>query len=366
MLHTFRRAAIEWPKNTCERTVFMARFFFLGANSKDGFVSLLPQFRQESPRRLYTVKGGPGCGKSTCIRRLSEALGGAEEYFLCSSDPDSLDGAALPGLALLDGTAPHVFEPAFPGCDGDYLSLPPFLDREGLETQAPALYALKAASAAHYAQAYRLLKAAALLREDRRERAAALLTRQPEGRTGALLREIPKAPGPGVLRRRFLDGVTPRGCLCLWDTVTDNCRRVIALRDSYGLAGPLLEGLLEGALDRGQEVCACYDPVEPQRLRHLLLPGCSLAFVTHSGRELPFAPTRMVHIDAMLDAGRLAKERPLLRLKKHTEDSLLEDAVSSIAAAHTLHDHMEAIYRPHIDLAAMEDHYSKLLKQITA
>ena len=110
MLHTFGLPAIEWPKNNCERTVFMACFFFLGANSKDGFVSLLPQFQRESPRRLYAIKGGPGCGKSTCIRRLSDALGGAEEYFLCSSDPDSLDGAALPGLALLDGTAPHVFE----------------------------------------------------------------------------------------------------------------------------------------------------------------------------------------------------------------------------------------------------------------
>lgn len=344
----------------------MARFFFLGANSKDGFVSLLPQFRQESPRRLYALKGGPGCGKSTCIRRLSEALGGAEEYFLCSSDPDSLDGAALPGLALLDGTAPHVFEPAFPGCDGDYLSLPPFLDRERLEAQAPALYALKAASAAHYAQAYRLLKAAALLREDRRERAAALLTRQPAGRTEALLREIPKAPGPGILRRRFLDGVTPKGCRCLWDTVTGSCRRIIALRDSYGLARPLLEGLLEGALDRGQEVYACYDPVEPQRLRHLLLPGCSLAFITQSEGELPLTPARMVHPDAMLDKEALARERPLLRLKKLTENSLLEDAVSAIAAAHALHDRMEAIYRPHIDLAAMEDWYQHLLTLVTA
>lgn len=344
----------------------MARFFFLGANSKDGFVSLLPQFRQESPRRLYAVKGGPGCGKSTCIRRLSEALGGAEEFFLCSSDPDSLDGAAMSAIALLDGTAPHVFEPTFPGCDGDYLPLPPFLDREGLAAQAPTLYALKAASASHYAQAYRLLKAAALLREDRRERAAALLTRQPEGRTTALLREIPRGAGTGILRRRFLDGVTPKGCLCLWDTVKTGCRRVIALRDSYGLAAPLLEGLLEGALERGQEVYACYDPVEPQRLRHLLLPGCSLAFVTQSREALPLTPTRTVHPDAMLDKGALARERPLLRLKQLTETSLLEDAVSAIAAAHALHDRMEAIYKPHIDLAAMEDWYQQLLARVTA
>lgn len=342
----------------------MAYFFFLGANSKDGFVSLLPQFQRESPRRLYAVKGGPGCGKSTCIRRLSAALGGADEYLLCSSDPDSLDGAVLPNIALLDGTAPHVFEPTFPGCDGDYLSLPPFVDRAGLEAQAPALYALKAAAAAHYAQAYRLLKAAALLREDRRERAAALLTRQPAHRKESLLREIPKRPGPGILRRRFLEGVTPKGHLCLWDTVKDNFSRVIALRDSFGLAAPLLEGLLEGALDRGQEVYACYDPVEPQRLRHLLLPGCSLAFVTQSRGDLPLTPTRTVHPDAMLDKEALARERPLLRLKKLTENSLLEDAVSAVAAAHALHDQMEAIYRPHIDLAAMEAHYAALLAHI--
>lgn len=342
----------------------MACFFFLGANSKDGFVSLLPQFQRESPRRLYAIKGGPGCGKSTCIRRLSDALGGAEEYFLCSSDPDSLDGAALPGLALLDGTAPHVFEPAFPGCDGDYLSLPPVLDRQELAAQAPALYALKAASAAHYAQAYRLLKAAALLREDRRERTQALLLRDPLHRAEALLREIPKGPGPGRLRLRFLDGITPKGQLCLWDTVSHGFHRVIALRDSCGLSHPLLERLRDGALERGQEVYACLDPLEPQRILHLLLPGCGLAFVTRREGDLPFVPSRTVHPDAMVDKDALAKERPLLRLKKHVETSLLADAVSEIAAAHTLHDHMEAIYKPHIDLAAMETHYQQLLNCI--
>ena len=110
----------------------MALRFFLGANSKDGFVSLFPRLQQEAPRRLYVVKSGPGCGKSTCISRLSEALGGAEELIFCSSDPDSLDGAVLQDAAILDGTAPHVFEPSFPGCDGDYLPLPAFLDRQGL------------------------------------------------------------------------------------------------------------------------------------------------------------------------------------------------------------------------------------------
>ena len=353
----------------------LTRRFFAASNSCLGFRNYYGDlFTDTRTDRLYIIKGGPGTGKShfmKVVARHARNRGYAVTEYACSSDPASLDGLMLtrdgsPTLGFLDGTAPHVFEPAFPGCDGDYLPLPPFLDREGLAAQAPTLYALKAASASHYAQAYRLLKAAALLREDRRERAAALLTRQPEGRTTALLREIPRAPGPGIVRRRFLEGVTPKGCLCLWDTVKTDCRRVIALRDSYGLAASLLEGLLEGALERGQEVYACYDPVEPQRLRHLLLPGCSLAFVTQSREALPLTPTRTVHPDAMLDKGALARERPLLRLKQLTENSLLEDAVSAIAAAHALHDRMEAIYKPHIDLTAMEDWYHQLLARVTA
>lgn len=339
----------------------MAYTFFLGANSGEGFVSLLPDLQRESDRRLYALKGGPGCGKSTCIRRLAETMGGAEEVFLCSSDPDSLDGAVLPGAAVLDATAPHVFEPVFPGCDGDYLALPPLLDREGLSAQRPALYALKAAAGQHYARAYRLLKAAALLREDRRERMQAALKRQPECRARALLREIPKAEGPGRLRRRFLEGYTPKGHLCLWETVTEHISRVIALEDPCGLAEGLLERLLQAALERGQTVYGCYDPLEPKRLRHILLPDCGLAFVTG---PVPFSPARRVHLEGLLEREKLAGQRGLLRLKQRTEAGLLEDAVAEIAAAHRLHDRMEDIYRPHLDLAALEGHCGRLSERI--
>ena len=334
----------------------MAMRFFLGANSCEGFVSLYPQLQKEASRRLYVIKGGPGCGKATCIRALSEGLGGAEEYIHCSSDPDSLDGAVLSDRVLLDGTAPHVFEPLFPGCDGDYLTLPPFVDRAGLEGKKEALYALKAASKAHYEGAYRTLAAAAKVRQERRQTAGALLPEQgPEKRVhGLLQREIPKTNRPGQLRLRFLDGITPKGLLCFYDTVTQNAQRVIALRDSFGLGQPLLEGLRDGALARGQLVYACMDPLEPGRVRHLLLPDCGLAFVTDAGGQLPFAPTRTIRLDAMAAGEGLRQARGRLRLLGKLEQELLEDAVQHIAAAHALHDRMEDLYRPHVDFDGLE------------
>ncbi len=344
----------------------MAMRFFLGANSCQGFISLYPQLQKEAPRRLYVIKGGPGCGKATCIRTLSEGLGGAEEYIHCSSDPDSLDGAVLSDRVLLDGTAPHVFEPLFPGCDGDYLALPAFVDRAGLEGKKEALYALKAASKAHYEGAYRTLAAAAKVREERRQTVMALLPEQgPERRAAGLLhREIPKKQCLGQLRLRFLDGITPKGLLCFYDTVTQSARRIIALRDSYGLGQTLLEQLRDGALARGQLVYACMDPLEPQRVRHLILPDCDLAFVTDAEGQLPFAPTRTIRLDAMAAGESLRQARGRLRLLGKLEQELLEDAVQHIAAAHALHDQMEAIYRPHVDFSALEACFKQQLERM--
>jgi len=98
-------------------TSFSQIQYFLGANSPSGFYSLYPELiRPESARAVYILKGGPGCGKSTLMRRVGRRMeeeGLETEYILCSGDPDSLDALLLPqlGAAIVDGTAPHVVVP---------------------------------------------------------------------------------------------------------------------------------------------------------------------------------------------------------------------------------------------------------------
>ena len=88
--------------------------YFLGANTRNGFFSLYDGFADpEAGDFLYVIKGGPGCGKSTLMKRVGKAAEDAGlpvEYVLCSGDPDSLDGVWLPALhtGFVDGTAPHV------------------------------------------------------------------------------------------------------------------------------------------------------------------------------------------------------------------------------------------------------------------
>ena len=78
--------------------------YFLGANAPTGFYSLYDHLLPpEQARAIYILKGGPGCGKSTLMRKIgawAQEAGLETEYILCSGDPDSLDALILPGRAV--------------------------------------------------------------------------------------------------------------------------------------------------------------------------------------------------------------------------------------------------------------------------
>lgn len=110
--------------------------YFAASNSAGGFYSdYSAVFDRARIRRLFAVKGGPGTGKSRFLREVAlcgERVGYRCEYIYCSSDPDSLDGIILSrgedGIALLDATAPHVYEPSRPGFREEIVNLGAFWD----------------------------------------------------------------------------------------------------------------------------------------------------------------------------------------------------------------------------------------------
>ena len=95
--------------------------YFPGGNTPEGFFSYYHEILDKStPGKLAIIKGGPGTGKSTFLKRLGKKLSEAGEevtYLHCSSDPNSLDGVFLPvrNSLVMDGTAPHLTDPRYPG-----------------------------------------------------------------------------------------------------------------------------------------------------------------------------------------------------------------------------------------------------------
>lgn len=214
--------------------------YFLGANAPDGFYSLYPELIDlERARAVYILKGGPGCGKSTLMRRVGERMeqaGLETEYILCSGDPDSLDGLVLPQLevAIVDGTAPHVVEAKYPAVVERYVNLGQSYDAAGLQDIREEIIGAMDGYPACYQRAYRCLGAAERLREDMR---AALLTdaageKLARRARGILARELrPRSGGQkGRVKQRFLGAVTHKGVLCLYDTAFAQCSRYMSWR----------------------------------------------------------------------------------------------------------------------------------------
>ena len=89
---------------------------FPGGNTSKGFHSFYDYIIEPDATRIFVIKGGPGVGKSTFMRKIGETMlsrGYDVELHCCSSDNGSLDGVMIPAIrvALLDGTAPQSAVP---------------------------------------------------------------------------------------------------------------------------------------------------------------------------------------------------------------------------------------------------------------
>jgi len=335
--------------------------YFLGANSPYGFYSLYDQLidpaRAES---IYILKGGAGCGKSSLMKRTAEQMeanGLSVEYIYCSGDIHSLDAILIPGkrAAVVDGTAPHVVEPRYPGLVEHYVNLERCYNAKELAPLRSEIMDCMSEYKSCYSRAYHCLSAAAEIEEDMRavittppleerisKRARSILSRELKGKG--------KGAAPGTVKQRFLSGITHDGVVCWFDTADTLCKRVYELADSYGLAHIMLTYLLTAAVTAGWDVVACLSPIAPDRLEHLLIPEMSLAFVT-SSPAMPYGrhPARRIRLDAMADEELVRRSKPRLRFSKKVSAALLDEAVSSLHQAKVVHDELEALYNPHVD-----------------
>jgi hypothetical protein len=91
------------------------RHMFFGAATPQGAVDYIQDLTADVAKR-YFIKGRPGSGKSTMLKKLAaiaEDLGFDTEVYHCGFDPDSLDMLLFPerSIAIFDSTAPHEYFP---------------------------------------------------------------------------------------------------------------------------------------------------------------------------------------------------------------------------------------------------------------
>lgn len=343
--------------------------FFLGSKTKKGFYSFFEQLQDEKQiERVYLLKGGPGCGKSTLMRQIGTALeqkGKRLVWIPCASDPESLDSVIDldARTAIVDATAPHTLDPKLPGAVETVLDVGNFWREEDLRNHRAAIIRLnQAISNCHqragalvcsgerlldwnYKMAKRYVDAAAMQKE-----AQAILSRLEPEQAPRVYKGLLSAVSVGEVK--FLN-----------QTFDAMCDRVYTIIDDWGAASDdLMHKLLDGAIAKGLTVIVCYCSIGAgERIDHLIFPKQRVGVshindyhaVNHPDTVLVpnwMNPIEEEEREPMWEMGDLAME-------------LIDQATQEVLQAKHIHDELEDIYKKAMDFTKVSQLQSKVLEQ---
>ncbi len=347
-----------------ESSVHPSVDFFLGATTPAGFKGYFAPLRLEPGMQLVLLKSGPGCGKSTLMKRLARAAqdkGEPIQRIHCASDPDSLDGVVFlrQKRAIIDATAPHVVEPEAPGADERVLSLYHTIDADALHSHKDEVTALFARNQLLRSRAARYVASAgSLLLDSRRAEACSANFEKVRRYVKRLCtRLLPRTEEMGSEQLRLLSAITPKGEVFYQGTVQALADRYILFRDDYGAVSRLLLELIRTeALARGYHIITCPCAMHPEdKIDHIIIPSLRLAFLTDNRwHPVRLSAAQTVRCSRFVDRENLSACRARLRFNERAAAELLEQACALMAQAKSCHDELETYYRTAVDFAQVD------------
>ena len=345
--------------------------FFLGALSPCGFTGWFAQAAADPSITPWLIKAGPGCGKSTLMRRLMEQDaaqcqrdGSRIERIHCSSDPDSLDGVRFTdvGALVLDATAPHTLDCKFPDAAERLIPLYDALDHAFLVRHRDEILHIGRdhARLMQLASAHWALACAVLTR--RRVLAGGLVDEKKRSVFTARLaaRTMPARRGahPGQQHHRLLSAPTPQGLTVYRQTVRQLAWKTLyAVHDPYGaVSARMMAQLAEHARLNGYDAYVCHCASDQHgKIDHLFIPALGLGFVTSNPwHPMEFTGQKNIHATRFTTAGPTPLQRRLLSYHKKLAFDLLEKTCETLSAAKTLHDALERYYVQASDFQVVE------------
>ena len=339
----------------------MRTHYYLGANTPGGFYSLYHKYLREDDM-LYIIKGSPGSGKSTFMKKLAEEMeaeGFETELIHCSGDPDSLDGVYFPELntAYADGTAPHVLEPAYAGVRETYLNLAEGLDTRGLWEDREGIYEFSEKYKGEYKKAYNAFAAAKSVRDGILDGLIDDSVKAQVVKKAAALakREFKKFSGEPSVKERFTDAITCRGWIHRYDTIDTLAEEIYLVESSFGLNWLFAETVTKKAIENNWNVIICRDALYPEHISHVIVPQAGIAVVSRYGSQFPDWNAKSVRLDSIPGKSGLKASREFINRRNGMYNELIAEGQSHLAKAKEYHDRLEEVYRPHVDFTTANE-----------
>lgn len=345
---------------------------FLAANSCEGFVSHFGDFFKSTDGwRVYIIKGGPGTGKSSFMKKLALSARAKKQSVIecpCSSDPDSLDAVIIENkkTVVLDGTAPHVVEPIYPGAVENIINLGEFYDSDMLYKNRAQIKLLTDRNKIVHGIASAYLSAAGELLEksvEAQKRAVDFEKTQRYAKT--IIKKYFKNGKKQVKPTyRFLSGITPKGFYDFSSELYERCKNRVIISDNIGVVSSCIIGILkEEAGRRGLEATVYKNPFLPSLIYdHIEIPSLNLCVMTENRFIKINSDIRRIHARRFLKPQ--SGEKNQRSFEKRVFSELILSAVNILKTAKSVHDELESYYISAMDFDNLNVYAQKKIKDI--
>lgn len=335
----------------------MIKHYFVCANTARGFHNYFPS-NLTGLRKVFILKGGPGTGKSTLMKKIGLIYNNMNfdiEYIHCSSDVESLDGVIIRnlGVAIVDGTAPHVIEPTAPGALEEYVHLGIAWDNDELEKNVQSILNLQQEIKEHYTKAYDALEKGIKIHDEWEKIYISEMNFEKADELAEQLKQWivqdTNKEKSGVAYHRFFGAMTPNGPIDYIENLTEDMkiRYFIKGRPGSGKSS-ILKKISQYALDRGIDCEIYHCAFDPNSLDMVVFPELKICIFDSTAPHEHY-PSREgdvivdVYSECITPGTDERYEKELLEIQSRYQECI-QEARAELGMAKCLHDDLERYY----------------------
>ncbi|MDQ0215325.1 molybdopterin-guanine dinucleotide biosynthesis protein [Oikeobacillus pervagus] len=341
--------------------------YFAGGNTAHGFHNLF-ESNLQGLDRLFILKGGPGTGKSTLMKKVAtkwSEKGFHIEMVHCSSDPDSLDAVVIKELkvGIVDGTSPHVVEPKAPGAIEEYVNLGVAWDSKQLSEQKELILTLTHQISTSFQNAYNTFEKA-LIVHDQWEKIyiGNMDFTKANQLTEKLMKKLfdnRKVDRKADIKHRFLGAATPKGAVDFLPNITEGLTKRYFIKGRAGSGkSTMLKKIAAMGEEKGFDLEMYHCGFDPHSIDMVVVRELGFA-IFDSTAPHEYFPEK--ETDEMIDMyaqtivpGTDEKYADEIQIVSSKYKSYMKEGTAYLAKAKSVHDELEAIYMKAMDFSIIE------------
>jgi len=355
-----------------------SKHVFPGSNTPFGFYSYYDNIMpQENANKIFIIKGGPGTGKSSFMKKVAHYFMDKEvpiEYHHCSADPNSLDGIVIipAKVAIIDGTFPHALDPQTPGAIDEIINFSPFWNEAAIRANKTAIVETNKQRKQLFAKAYLYLGAAKQVYDAYSQTQKSSLdqeafTQMENDILQTIFSNIKSSPiMQDKARHLFGSAITPEGFADYLSTIIENTQTIYRIKDSPGASAQhLMNLMMNKALDLGLSPQCYHSPITYEKIEDIVIPDLDIAItLSNPYHHADVEATQVFDLTRCLAQDQLAKLGPLLKADQALTQQLFNRGIETLALAKAHHDTLESYYIPHVRFDEIHPLLESVISQI--